>query len=167
VILIVDFRSFVETAGISGATHAPSFGYMSGVMDDLESASGIAIRGMKAQATRLRVISENLANAESTAEIPGGDPYRRKTVHFRNDLDEELNTKVVKVDKIKSDSSKLPAKYDPNHPAANAAGYVLISNVNPLIEMMDMREAQRSYEANMNVYKAIDGMEDKLKDLLK
>lgn len=122
---------------------------------------------MKAQATRLRVISENVANADSAAVTAGGDPYRRKTVHFRNVLDDELNAKIVKVDKIRQDPSNLPSKFDPNHPGANAQGYVLTPNVNPLIEMMDMREANRSYEAAMNVIQAVDSMEEKLKGLLK
>lgn len=136
-------------------------------MDDLDSASGIALSAMKAQSTRLRVISENMANADSVATVAGGDPYRRKTVHFRNVLDEELGAKIVKVDKIRNDQSKLPTKHDPNHPGANQQGYVLMPNVNPLIEMMDMREAQRSYEAALNVIKAVDSMEEKLKGLLK
>lgn len=136
-------------------------------MDDLDSASGIARSALKAQATRLRVISENVANADSVATVPGGEPYRRKTVHFRNVLDEELGAKIVKVDKIKNDPSKLPMKHDPNHPGANAQGYVRTPNVNPLIEMMDMREAQRSYEAALNVIESAHSMEEKLKGLLK
>lgn len=136
-------------------------------MDDLDSATGIARSALKAQATRLRVIAENLANADSSAVIAGGEPYRRKTVHFKNVLDDELNAKIVKVDKIGEDPSKVPSKYDPNHPGANAQGYVLTTNVNPLIEMMDMREAQRSYEAALNVIQAVHSMEEKLKGLLK
>src|ERR1700742_5061273 len=118
-------------------------------MDDLTASSEIASKGMKAQATRLRVISENLANADSTSEVPGKEPYRRKLVTFRNQLDKELEADVVKVKKIYTDQSKLTSKYDPTHPAADEKGYVLQPNVNPLVEMMDMREAQRSYEANM------------------
>lgn len=137
------------------------------VVDDLDSASGIARSALKAQATRLRVISENLANADSSAVVAGGEPYRRKTVSFRNVLDDELGAKIVKVDKIRNDQSKLPTKFDPNHPGANAQGYVLTPNVNPLIEMMDMREAQRSYEAALNVIEAAHSMEEKLKGLLK
>ncbi len=136
-------------------------------MDDLKASSEIASKGMKAQATRLRVISENLANAESTSEVAGGDPYRRKVVTFRNQLDKSLGADTVKVRKILNDKSKLPSKYDPSHPAANAQGYVLQPNVNPLIEMMDMREAQRSYEANMNVISTSRQMVAKTLELLK
>ncbi len=136
-------------------------------MDDLKASSEIASKGMKAQATRLRVISENLANADSTSEVPGGEPYRRKLVTFRNQLDKQLGADTVKVRKILNDKSKLPTKYDPAHPAANAQGYVLQPNVNPLIEMMDMREAQRSYEANMNVISASRSMVAKTLELLK
>ena len=136
-------------------------------MDDLSSSSQIAAKGMKAQATRLRVISENLANADSTSETPGGEPYRRKLVTFRNQLDKELHADTVKVRRIYNDRGKLPLKYDPTHPGANATGYVLQPNVNPLIEMMDMREAQRSYEANMNVISTSRQMVAKTLDLLK
>src|SRR5688572_16574118 len=108
-------------------------------MDDLKVSSQIASHGMKAQATRLRIISENLANVDSTAETPGGDPYRRKLVTFRTALDKELEADTVKVKRIFNDQSKLHSKYDPSHPGANAEGYVLVPNVNPLIEMMDMR----------------------------
>jgi flagellar basal-body rod protein FlgC len=136
-------------------------------MDDLSASSDIAAKGMKAQATRLRVISENLANADSTAEVPGGEPYRRKLVTFRNQLDRELEADTVKVKRIYNDKGKLPSKYDPTHPGANAQGYVLTPNVNPLIEMMDMREAQRSYEANMNVISVSRQMVAKTLELLK
>lgn len=136
-------------------------------MDDLSSSSEIAAKGIKAQATRLRVISENLANADSTADVPGGEPYRRKLVTFRNQLDRELEADTVKVKRIYNDKTKLPSKYDPAHPGANAQGYVLTPNVNPLIEMMDMREAQRSYEANMNVIQTSRQMVAKTLDLLK
>ncbi len=136
-------------------------------MDDLSASSQIASKGMKAQATRLRVISENLANANSTAEVPGGDPYRRKLVTFRNALDRELEANTVKVRRIYNDQSALTSKYDPAHPGANEQGYVLQPNVNPLIEMMDMREAQRSYEANMNVIATSRQMVAKTLELLK
>ena len=136
-------------------------------MDDLNISSQIASHGMKAQATRLRVISENLANADSTSEVPGRDPYRRKLVTFRNQLDKNLHADSVKVKRIHNDESKLPSKYDPTHPGADANGYILMPNVNPLVEMMDMREAQRSYEANMNVISTSRQMVAKTLDLLK
>jgi len=120
-------------------------------MDELKNAQRIALSGMKAQSERLRVISENLANVDSTAQTPDGQPYRRKTVSFKSELDRATGAKTVKVDKVRPDRSEFQRKYDPHHPAADKDGYVLTPNVNPLIEMMDMREAQRSYEANLTV----------------
>ena len=120
-------------------------------MDDLQKSSNIAVSGMKAQAERLRVISENLANAESTAQTPDGLPYRRKVVTFKNELDRATGVNRVVVNQVKTDPSDFNKTYDPNHPAADRDGYVLTPNVNSLVEMMDMREAQRSYEANMNI----------------
>ncbi|MEQ9449325.1 MAG: flagellar basal body rod protein FlgC [Rhodospirillaceae bacterium] len=135
-------------------------------MDDLSISKDIATAGMKAQATRLRVISENLANANSTSEVPGGEPYRRKLITFRNQLDRELQADTVTVKRIYNDRGALENKYDPTHPAADENGYVLQPNVNPLIEMMDMREAQRSYEANMTVVTAAREMMAKTLELL-
>ena len=136
-------------------------------MDDLSISSKVAAAGMKAQAPRLRVIAENLANADSTSEVAGGDPYRRKVVSFQNALDRELEADMVKVKRIYSERGELESKYDPTHPAADDNGYVLQPNVNPLIEMMDMREAQRSYEANMNVITVSRQMMAKTLELLK
>ncbi len=134
---------------------------------DLSAAVKIASSGMKAQGTRLRVISENLANADSTAQTPGGEPYRRKLITFRNMLDKEVNAKLVLVDKITPDPGDFELKYDPHHPAANSEGYVLTPNVNPLIEIGDMREAQRSYEANLDVISVAKSMLQKSIDILK
>lgn len=120
-------------------------------MDELQKSTKIALSGMKAQSERLRVISENLANADSLAQTPDGTPYRRKVVSFKNELDRANGVNQVKVDKVRNDSSEFQRRYDPKHPAADKDGYVLAPNVNPLIEMMDMREAQRSYEANLAV----------------
>lgn len=120
-------------------------------MDELQKSTKIAIAGMKAQSERLRVISENLANADSLAESPDATPYRRKVVSFKNELDNATGINRVKVDKVRPDQSEFQRRYDPKHPAADRDGYVLAPNVNPLIEMMDMREAQRSYEANLAV----------------
>jgi flagellar basal-body rod protein FlgC len=113
---------------------------------------------MRAQGQRLRVISENLANADSTAQTPGGEPYRRKIMTFKNVLDRSINADMVRVNKIMPDSKDFELKYDPSHPAANAEGYVLRPNVNSLVEMSDMREAQRSYEANLSVIETSKAM---------
>jgi flagellar basal-body rod protein FlgC len=136
-------------------------------MDDLSISSRVAATGMKAQATRLRIISENLANADSTSEVPGREPYRRKLITFREALDKSIDADVVKVKKIFNDKSPLKSKYDPAHPGANAEGYIQVPNVNPLVELMDMREAQRSYEANMNVITTSRAMVSKTLELLK
>jgi len=118
----------------------------------------ISAAGMRAQNQRIRVISENLANASSLARGPGGEPYRRKVVTFTNVLDRELGIEAVRVRKIGEDGSEFPLKFDPGHPAANGDGYVRLPNVNGLIEMMDMREAQRSYEANLKVIETARSM---------
>lgn len=127
-------------------------------MDDLFKTLRISAAGMRVQGTRLRVVSENIANADSLAQTPDSDPYRRKTIAFKNELDRAIGLDTIRVDKIGTDSSAFDKTYDPNHPAADADGYVQIPNVNRLIEMMDMREAQRSYEANLSVIKSSKSM---------
>ena len=134
---------------------------------NLSVSADIAVSGMKAQAERLRVISENMANADSVGIRPGEDPYRRQVVTFKNYIDKETGAQMVKVDKVVPDKSEFQMKYMPNHPAANEQGYVAMPNVNPLIEMMDMKEAQRTYEANLNVMKTARDMNSKVLDLLK
>ena len=119
--------------------------------NDLESAMAIAASGMRAHGFRLKVVAQNIANASSTTDRTGGEPYRRKIVTFANVLDRELDAKLVEVKNIKEDPSQFSLVYDPNHPAANDKGFVEMPNVNALVEMMDMREAQRSYEANLNM----------------
>ena len=119
--------------------------------NDLESALSIAASGMRAQGFRLKVVAQNIANASSTADRTGGEPYRRRIVTFANVLDRELDAKLVEIKKVKEDSSQFSLVYDPNHPAANGERFVEMPNVNALVEMMDMREAQRSYEANLNM----------------
>ncbi len=136
-------------------------------MDDLTKSLQISASGMRAQGTRLRIVSENLANAESTAVSPDGQPYRRKTITFRNVLDRSLGADVVHVNRIAEDQTEFGRKYDPGHPAADAQGYVLASNVNSVVEMGDMREAQRSYEANLNVIKASRAMIEGTIDVLR
>ena len=118
---------------------------------ELVGAMRVAASGLNVQSTRLRVISENLANANSMAPVPGGEPYRRKVVTFENVLNKELNSHLVRVGGIQADKAEFRKSYDPNHPAAGEDGYVKLPNVNPLVEMMDMREAQRSYEANLRI----------------
>jgi len=136
-------------------------------VDELKSANAIAVSGMNAQARRLRVVAENMANADSLPQAPGAEPYRRKIVTFKTELDRSNGTNLVKVANVSQDQSDLARKFDPSHPAADREGYVLAPNVNPLIELMDMREAQRSYEANMNVISASKSMLSKTIDMLR
>lgn len=136
-------------------------------MDELNKASQIAVSGMKAQAERLRVVSENLANADSLPTSPDTQPYRRKVLTFRSVLNQENGSNEVKVAKVDVDRSEFQKKYDPKHPGADKDGYVLSPNVNPLIELMDMREAQRSYEANLNVVNTSKSMLTRTVDMLK
>jgi flagellar basal-body rod protein FlgC len=136
-------------------------------MDDLNKSSLIAVSGLKAQAERMRVVSENLANADSLPTSPDNMPYRRKTLTFRNVLDRTNGADMVKVNKVDVDRSEFGKKYDPKHPAADSSGYVLTPNVNPLIELMDMREAQRSYEANLNVISVSNTMLSQTVNMLK
>ena len=134
---------------------------------NLSVSADIAVSGMKAQSERLRIISENMANADSIGIRPGEDPYRRQVVTFKDYIDKETGAKKVKVDKVVPDESQFPLKYDPNHPAANAEGYVAMPNVNPLIEMMDLKEAQRSYDANLSMMQTARDMNSKVLDLVK
>jgi flagellar basal-body rod protein FlgC len=136
-------------------------------MDDLSKSLRISAAGMRAQGTRLRIITENLANADSTAVSPDGEPYRRKTISFRNTLDRSLGAETVRVHKVSEDGSPFVRKYDPGNPAADATGYVQTANVNPVIEIADLREAQRSYEANLNVIKAAKTMLQQTIDVLR
>ena len=136
-------------------------------MSNLITTADIAVSGMRAQAERLRLISENMANVDSIAETKGGEPYRRQVPVFKNYVDAANGAQMVKVEKVIKDNAPFEKKYEPNHPAADAQGYVSYPNVNPLIEMMDMKEAQRSYDANLNVMKTARDMNAKVLDLLK
>ena len=127
----------------------------------------LSAAGLKAQGDRLRVIAENLANSKSAADTPGGDPYQRRIVTFKNVLDRENGINAVKVDRVRKDPTEFPLKYDPTHPGANEQGYVKMPNVNSLIELMDMREAQRSYEANLNMIEVSKSMLARTLDLLR
>lgn len=127
-------------------------------MDDLNTAMSISASGMRAQSGRIRVVAENLANAGSTAPAPGLDPYRRQVPVFSSYLDREADASMVRMARIELDPTAFSLKYDPAHPAANPEGYVELPNVNPLIEMMDLREAQRSYEANLGALDQVRSM---------
>lgn len=123
--------------------------------------------GMKAQGDRLRVVAENIANADSTGRSPGELPYRRKMVIFQNVMDKEMGVESVKVVKRTTDKSDFNRKYEPTHPAADEQGYVLYPNVSSIIETVDMREARRAYEANLNVIEASKAMLARTLDLLR
>jgi len=133
----------------------------------LGDALKIAAAGMKAQGDRLRVIAENVANSDSTSNVPGGAPYRRKLIVFQNILDRELGVETVKIAKRTFDMSEFRKKYDPTHPAADEQGYVLFPNVSTIVEMMDMREARRGYEANINVIEVSKAMLSRTLELLR
>ncbi len=135
-------------------------------MDDIIKTMRISSAGMRAQGTRLRVIAENLANANSLPLEPGQQPYRRKVITFKNVLDRSLGLETVRAGKVRTDRSDFGKRFEPSHPAADADGYVLTPNVNTLIEMTDMREAQRSYEANLSVIKTSRDMLNQTLDLL-
>jgi len=125
---------------------------------DLDRALRISAAGMQAQSSRLRVVAENLANRDSTGQTPGADPYRRKTVTFANRLDRASGAELVQPRRIGTAPGEFPQVHDPSHPAADARGYVKRPNVDSMVEMMDMREAQRSYSANLSVLETTRGM---------
>ncbi len=127
-------------------------------MDDLLKTFQISSAGMRVQGSRLKVISQNIANAESLAQDANGKPYRRKIITFKNELDRAVGLDTVRVRDVKPDMSDFGKRFQPNHPAADADGYVLTPNVSTLTEMTDMREAQRSYEANLSVIKSSRSM---------
>lgn len=132
--------------------------------NDLNQALNVSATGMDAQTTRLRVIAENIANQDTTGSSPGADPYRRKTVSA---VDRAAGVEAVRIKNIGLDNSDLPLRYDPANPASNASGYVKLPNINSFVEIMDMREAERSYSANLSVMQATRSMLNKTIDLLK
>jgi flagellar basal-body rod protein FlgC len=135
-------------------------------MDFIKSLS-VAAAGLRAQMGRMRVVSENIANADSVAQSAGGDPYRRRIVTFNSVLDRELGAHVPELGSIQADSTDFSIRHEPGNPAANAAGDVKYPNVNALVEMTDLRDAQRSYEANLNVITATRRMVQKTLDIIK
>jgi flagellar basal-body rod protein FlgC len=134
---------------------------------DLMKSIAIAASGLRAQSGRMQVISENIANADSTPSQGGGDPYRRQIATFQSEMDRALGAKVVKLGAVAKDPSDFQVKNEPGHPAADASGNVKYPNVNPLIEMTDMRDAERSYSANINVINATRAMIQRTLDILK
>jgi flagellar basal-body rod protein FlgC len=134
---------------------------------DILKAMKLASAGMHVQSTRMRVVAENLSNADTRPDKPGMEPYRRKVITFKNTLDRALGIDRVRVDRIRADRTDFEKKYDPGHPAADETGYVQVPNVKTMIEMMDMKEAQRSFEANLTVIQAAKSMLQKTIDLLR
>jgi len=136
-------------------------------MDPLDASLRIAGSGLEAQSTRLRIVSENIANAMSTAKTSDASPYQRKTIAFANELDRLTGAQLVKVNGIGVDKSPFNVEHDPGNPAADASGNVKLPNVNSLVELSDMREANRSYEADLQVMKQARDMLSMTIDLLK
>lgn len=134
---------------------------------DLNTSLTISAGGMTAQTTRLRVIAQNIANQDTTGGAPGADPYQRRTITFHAKLDRALGADTVHVKSVDRDQSEFPKRYDPVNPSADTQGYVKLPNVNSLIELLDMREAQRSYSANLSVMQAARTMLNRTIDLLK
>jgi flagellar basal-body rod protein FlgC len=134
---------------------------------DFIKSIAIAASGLRAQAGRMRIIAENIANADSTAQGSGSDPYRRRIPTFRSEMDRELDAQVVALGRVKTDQSSFVTKHQPGHPSADSTGHVKYPNVNPLVEMTDMREAQRSYEANVNVISSTRRMLQRTIEILK
>jgi len=136
-------------------------------MSPLKSILSIAASGMRAQSERLKVISENVANVNSLGSSPDQDPYQRKTISFTEMVDRKSGASMVEIEGIGRDTTKFTTFYDPSHPASNDEGFVKNTNVNTLIEMANMREASRSYEANLNMFEAGRRMRAQILDLLK
>ena len=134
---------------------------------DITKALALSARGMDVQTARLRTIAENLANQETTGSTPGADPYRRKVITFENRMDRDLGMATVRVKEIAPSKGDLPLRFDPSHPAADDKGYVRMPNVNSFIEVMDMREAQRGYSANLNVMEVTRSMLTRTIELLR
>jgi flagellar basal-body rod protein FlgC len=135
--------------------------------DFLISSIKTSASGLEAQSLRLRMVAENLANAQSTGSTPGSDPYRRKQVTFGSEMDLLTGAALVKVKKVQGDPKPFQLEYDPGNPASNASGYVKLPNVNMIVEMADMREASRSYESNLQAIKQAKEMISMTIDLLR
>lgn len=139
---------------------------MATVTDFIKSLQ-VAASGLHAQLGRMRIITENIANADLTATTPGGDPYRRKIVTFTSVLDNSLGADVVKLGRVRPDNSDFRIKHEPGNPAADANGDVKYPNVNTLVELTDLRDAQQSYQSDLNVITATRRMLQRTIDILK
>jgi len=128
---------------------------MSDTNNEITAIAGAALR---AQRERIKVIAENIANANTTATGPGQKPYQRQIITFKNEYDKATGASMVKTNGVRLDTSDFVKKFDPSHPAADAQGYVMMPNVNPLVEMMDMGDANRAYQANLGVIEASRSM---------
>lgn len=137
------------------------------MIDALQAAMRVAGSGLAAQSARLRVTTENLANAQSTGTTPGADPYRRKTITFDNELDKASGVNLLQIKDIDTDPTPFQTQSDPGNPAADERGIVKLPNVNMITEMSDMREANRSYEADLQVIKQSRDLIAMTIDLLK
>ena len=137
------------------------------MVDSLSTSLQISASGLRAQAERMRVVSENLANSQSTGSTAGADPYRRKTISFEAVLAKASDAELVKVGQIGRDRTAFPVEHRPGHPAADAAGYVKLPNVRPIVELADLREANRSYEANLQVIRQVRQIQSMTIDLLR
>lgn len=134
---------------------------------DLQKSMLVAASGMRAQGTRLKIVAENMANADTVMGADGFDPYRRKVITFKTSLDRATDANLVKTNPLSYDASDFRIEYNPTHPKADPDGYVKMPNVNSLIEVMDMREAQRSYEANVTVIEGSRALIQRTIDLLR
>ncbi|MBD3849533.1 flagellar basal-body rod protein FlgC [Bosea sp. OAE752] len=134
---------------------------------ELMKSLAIAASGLRSQSGRMRVIAENIANADSGPERAGADPYRRKVPSFQRHFDRELDAQTVALGRVQRDPSAFRVKHEPGNPAADASGNVQMPNVNSLVEMVDMREAQRSYEANLNLISSTRRMIQRTIDILR
>jgi len=137
------------------------------MLDALQTSLSIASSGLEAQSTRMRIVSENLANVSATGRTAGSDPYQRKTVTFDAAMDRAAGAHLVKVKEVGVDHAPFRVDYDPGHPAADKAGYVKLPNVNMMVEMADLREVSRSYEANLQIVKQVRSMFGMTIDLLR
>lgn len=135
--------------------------------DPMQVAILVAGSGLQAQSRRMTIVSENLANANSTGNTPGADPYARKTLSFESHLDDASGANLVRVGNVGTDQKPFRIEYDPRHPAADAEGNVKLPNVDMLVELADMRETNRSYEANLQVVKQARSMISMTIDLLR